>query len=669
MRTCIIPVLITGAIIFTPVCTEATQPIQAKIIATPPTSGSNTHYIGNRSPLAPNPLIKLPATSVSPSGWLRRQLELEAEGFSGYLTEISPWCKFEGNAWVNPKGEGHSGWEELPYWLKGFVALGYAVQNKRIIAESKKWIEGILSTQRPDGYFGPQGNLDASDLWPNMIALYAIRTYYEATGDQRVIPFMLRYFHWMYNLPNDKLLTGGWQNVRGGDNLDHIYWLYNHTGEEWLLELAERNHERTDDWTNGIASWHGVNFAQGFREPAQYYQQAKDPKLIQASERNFKTMMDIYGQVPGGLFGADENCRDGYFDPRQATETCTMAEFMFSDEMLTSITGIVSWADHCETVAFNSLPASMTPDLKGLHYLTAPNMVQCDRGNKAPGLQNGGEMLSYNPYNYRCCQHNIAFAWPYFSEYLWMATRSNGLAAVLYAPSKVKARVGSGAIVQITETTDYPFDENITFTFNTAQPVKFQFMMRIPSWCTAPKLKLNGSPVTVPKGAKGWISIDRTWKTGDKLVLTLPMDIRIKTWQKNNNCVSVYRGPLAYSLKIGEDWKKFNTESPKWPGYEVFPTTPWNYGLVIDQKNPTASFKVVRKSGALSTQPFTPQSTPMTITAKGKRIPEWKLDANGLVETVPKSPAVSSQPTETITLIPMGCARLRISAFPQISVK
>lgn len=669
MKPCIALAITIASIIFMPMCTPAAPQIQAKMVATPPTSGSNSYYVGNRAPLTPNPLIKLPATSVTPAGWLRKQLELEAEGFSGHLTEISPWCKFEGNAWVNPKGEGHSGWEEMPYWLKGFVSLGYAVQDKRIIDESKKWIDGILSTQRPDGYFGTQGNLDASDIWPNMIVLYALRTYYEATSDQRIIPFMLRYFHWMYSLPDDKLLPGGWQNARGGDNLDHIYWLYNHTGEEWLLELAKRNHERTDDWTNGIASWHGVNFAQGFREPAQYYQQTKDPKFLQATQRNLKTMMDIYGQVPGGLFGADENCRDGYFDPRQATETCTMAEFMFSDEMLTSITGSTSWADHCETVAFNSLPASMTPDLKALHYLTAPNMVQCDRGNKAPGLQNGGDMLSFNPYNYRCCQHNIAFAWPYFSEYLWMATRDNGIAAVIYAPSKVKAKVAGGETVHITENTNYPFDESITFVFTIAKPTKFPFMMRIPGWCSAPKLNLNGTAVTVAKGAKGWVVINRIWKTGDKLVLTLPMEISIKTWQKNNNCVSVYRGPLAYSLKIGENWKKFDTESPKWPGYEVFPTTPWNYGLIIDQKNPAASFKVVRKTGTISAQPFTPQAAPITITAKGKRIPEWKQDANGLVETVPKSPVVSSQPTETITLIPMGCARLRISAFPQIAAK
>ena len=174
--------------------------------------------------------------------------------------------------------------------------------------------------------------------------------------------------------------------------------------------------------------------------------------------------MGQYGQVPGGMFGADENARPGYTGPRQGAETCSMAEFLLSDEMLVSISGDPVWADRAEDVAFNSLPASMTPDLKGLHYLTAPNQVQLDRKNKAPMIENDGDMFSYNPYQYRCCQHNAAHAWPYFAEHLWMATANDGLAAVLYSPSKVKAKVAGGAEVEITETTEYPFNGKITFT-------------------------------------------------------------------------------------------------------------------------------------------------------------------------------------------------------------
>jgi hypothetical protein len=99
----------------------------------------------------------------------------------------------------------------------------------------------------------------------------------------------------------------------------------------------------------------------------------------------------------------------------------------------------------------------------------------------------------------------------------------------------------------------------------------------------------------------------------------------------------------------------------------VFPTTPWNYGLVLNEQNPASSFKVVNMSkGPLPAQPFTPATAPIELQAEGKRIPAWTEDSQGLVGKLQASPVKSDQPTETITLIPMGAARLRIACFPVI---
>jgi DUF1680 family protein len=630
--------------------------------------GQNRFYIGNRAPLAPSPLTKLPIGAIRPEGWLRTQLQLEAEGFSGHLAEISQFCKYDGSAWVKPGG-GDRGWEEVPYWLKGFTDLGFVLGDRRIIAEARRWLDAVLANQQADGYFGTRKNLAVGrgdqpemradrpdqviDLWPNMIMMYPLRTLYEATGDPRVIPFLLKYFAWERSIPRAQFLPASWQKYRGGDNLDSIYWLYNRTGQAWLLDLARTNHERTADWTGNIPTWHGVNVSQGFREPGEFFQQSKASSFVDATERNYHLIMDEYGQMPGGMFAADENARPGYAGPRQAAETCSMAEMLLSDEMLVKITGDTRWADRAEDVAFNSLPAAMTPDLKGLHYLTAPNQVQLDRAAKSPMIENGGDMFSYNPYQYRCCQHNVAHAWPYYAEHLWMATPDNGLAAVLYAASSVEAKVGSGTSVKITEKTDYPFDDTVILAVETRADVKFPLKLRVPAWAAKATATVNGRPAA--SGGAGWMTIDRLWKNGDQVQLTLPMTIEMKTWAKNGNSVSVYRGPLAYSLKIGERWQRYGANE-KWPAFEVFAQTPWNYALVKGEMR-------VEKS-AVPAQPFTPDGAPVRIVAKARRVPSWKLEANGLIQKVPASPVATAEREEVVTLVPVGCARLRILAFP-----
>jgi DUF1680 family protein len=643
------------------VTTVWAEQVSVRVVEKPP-SGANRHYAGARGPLAASPLYKLPAGAVRPEGWLRRQLELEAEGFSGRLSEISKYCRFQGNAWVNPKGEGEFGWEELPYWLRGYTALGYAVGDQRIIAESRRWLDAVMASQREDGYFGPRANLQTKegiDLWPNMVMLYALRTQFEATGDRKILEFMTRYFRFQTTVPLVDFLPASWQRMRGGDNLDSIYWLYQRTGEKFLLDLARMTHIRTADWTEMVPTVHGVNIAQGFREPAQYAQQAHDPRFLEASNRNWERVMSNYGQVPGGMFGADENARSGYTGPRQGSETCAMAEMMYSDESMLALSGDGKWADRAEEVAFNSFPASMTPDLKGLHYLTAPNQAQLDRKSKAPMIENDGDMFSYNPRQYRCCQHNAGFGWPYFAEHLFMATGDEGVAATLYAAGKAAVKAGDGATVTITETTDYPFDDSVSFTMELEKAAKFPLYLRIPAWTATPALTLNGKPLEVPASAKGWLALDGVWQNGDQLRLQLPMRLQGLSWG-DSKAVTVIMGPLAYSLKIGERWQPYGADL-KWPAFEVLPSTPWNYGLLL--KDP---IDVQKRGGALPSQPFTPDAAPIVLHLKGKRVADWTLERNGMIGTLPQSPVETPEPVEEIQLIPMGCARLRVSAFPRV---
>ncbi len=210
-------------------------------------------------------------------------------------------------------------------------------------------------------------------------------------------------------------------------------------------------------------------------------------------------------------------------DPRQGIETCASVEFLLSCEMLLKIAGDLTWADRCEDVAFNTFPPALTADLKALHYIVSPNVCQLDSGNKAPGIQNKGDMLSYDPHSYRCCQHNVAHGWPYFAEHLWMATPDNGLAAVFYAASEVTAKVGEGQQVTLKSTTLYPFEDTVKFTVNTDKLVQFPLYLRVPGWCEKPALRINGKKTVVYAEPRTFLVIDRKWRPGDTVELTLPM--------------------------------------------------------------------------------------------------------------------------------------------------
>ena len=638
------------------------------------TASHNDYYVSNRAPLQPLQFIKLPAGSIEPEGWIRRQIELQKDGLCGHLGEISAWLQKENNAWL--KNGGEWGWEEVPYWLRGYGNMAYALRDETLLKETNFWIEAILSSQRADGNFGPVHlNNGKQDFWPNMIVLWIMQSYHEYTNDNRVIDFMTRYCHYLQTVPDDAFLSSYWENSRGGDNLWSVVWLYNRMGDESLLRLAEKIHRNTADWTKStqLPNWHNVNVAQCFREPATYFLFTKDSAMLAASYNVQSLVRRAFGQVPGGMFGADENARIGFFDPRQGTETCGFVEQMASDEIMLLISGDPYWADHLEDVAFNSYPASLMPDYRALRYLTCPNMAISDSRNHHPGLDNSGPFLAMNPFSSRCCQHNHGFGWPYYVEHLVLATPDNGVAAVLYNSCKANVKVGDGTEITLREQTNYPFEEMTRFTVGTSENVSFPFYLRIPSWCKNASVLINGKKQQTKLAPGTYACIEREWKDGDEVVLNLPMEYAVRQWQVNKNSVSVDYGPLTLSLKIEEEYKQMpstetavwdskwqeGADASAWPTFEILPASPWNYALRVQ-----SPITLQRRNWPSDNNPFTLSSVPMEFKAQGRLVPEWKIDEYGLCGVLPYENARKSDCLDEITLVPMGAARLRISAFP-----
>ena len=191
-------------------------------------------------------------------------------------------------------------------------------------------------------------------------------------------------------------------------------------------------------------------------------------------------------------------------------------------------------------------------------------------------------------------------------------------------------------------------------------------------------IRINGRQPEGKTEAGKYARIHRTWSNGDVVTLELPMMLSIKQWEMNKNSISVNYGPLTFSLKIQERYEKLDikttaigdskwqegADATKWPTYEIYPQSPWNYALQINKKNILQSLKVVKKHWSGNDFPFTTESVPIEMDAKGQRVPSWKIDKFGLCGVLPDEHAVKDQKVEDIILIPMGAARLRISAFP-----
>ncbi|HEY8917413.1 MAG TPA: beta-L-arabinofuranosidase domain-containing protein, partial [Chitinophaga sp.] len=510
--------------------------------------------------------------------------------------------------------------------------------------------------------------------------LKVLKQYYMATQDPRVITLMTRYFKYqLKELPQKPLDHWSfWARYRGGDNLMVVYWLYNITGDKFLLQLGDLLHKQTFDYTNAFlqgdllattGSIHGVNLAQGMKEPLIYYQQHPEKQYITATDKGLQDLRKFNGQA-NGMYGGDEALHGN--NPTQGSELCSAVEMMFSLENMLEITGSIAYADHIEKIAFNALPTQVTADCMNRQYFQQANQVMISRHIRNFDINYDGTDVCYGLLSgYPCCTSNMHQGWPKFTQNLWHATSDKGLAALLYAPSEVKATVANDREVTVKETTNYPFEEAIQFTITTDKggAVTFPFHLRIPKWCTKAVIKVNGK-VLQDANSDQIVKISRAWTSGDVVELALPMHIFKENWYENS--MSVERGPLTYALKIGASVKKVkNDKDPVDYGaeyYEVHPTTPWNYGLIeVPDNKLEASFSVEKKN-TIAAYPWDLENAPVMLKTKARRIPSWQL-YNDMTGPIPFSVTYhmeAVQEAEEVILVPYGCTQLRIAQFPVV---
>jgi hypothetical protein len=525
---------------------------------------------------------------VRPRGWLLRQEQIQADGLTGHLDEF--WSDVGPNSgWLGGTGES---WERGPYYLDGLLPLAYQLNNPALITKALKWVNWTLQSQRSDGQFGPAKN---DDWWPRMVMLKVLTQYAEVTDDPRVIPFLRKYFAFeARELPGRPLRD--WGRYRWQDNVYTVLWLYNRTGDKELLSLARLLHDQGYDWEKQFDNFgytgketraklglnqkgaipddamqtHGVNNAMALKVAPIWWLLSGSESDRSALGRQL-AMLDRYHGLPNGMFSGDEHFAGR--DPSQGIELCAVVESMFSYEEDFAILGDSQLGDRLERVAYNALPGTLSNDMWSHQYDQQPNQIACTRAHRQWSTNGDDSNLFGLEPNFGCCTANLHQGWPKFVSSLWMATPDGGLAVAAYAPSEVQTQV-NGVPVAISETTDYPFRGEVRFTIQVPQETTFPLVLRIPQWAGIATVRINGRPASNSNEAAsetGFYRLQRSWKYGDIVTVSLPMQPR--TEHSFHNSRVFERGPLVFSLPLEAKWDELKHYSEKSADWQLMPST------------------------------------------------------------------------------------------------
>ncbi len=497
-----------------------------------------------------------------------------------------------------------------------------------------------------------------------------------------MIPVLEKYFAYqLRELPKRPLRD--WGKFRWQDEVLSVVWLYNRNSDSSLLNLARLLHGQGYDWQAQFADFkytdrvtrefikleeggglrdlalatHGVNNGMALKASPVWSLVSNSDEDRRALFRQL-TALDKYHGLPNGMFSCDEHLAGR--NPSQGTELCTVVESMFSLEHSLAILGDPALGDRLERIAFNALPGTFTDDMWAHQYDQESNQVECSLHNK-PWTTNGPESNLYGlEPNFGCCTANFHQGWPKFAASLFMLAQEDDLVAAGYSPCEVRTVV-RGKPIHVVEQTEYPFRGAVRMTVNPESRVAFALRLRIPAWAEGTTIRVNGN-LEVPPTPNSFARIERAWDRGDVVELEFPM--RPRASQGFNNSVTIERGPLVFSYGIGESWLKLRDRGMT-ADWQVFPTTQWNYALAVTSESVASSVSV--EEFPLGKAPFSAKPASVEIRVKARKLPSW-LAIDGVADPVPPSPVSSDQPEETIRLVPYAAAKLRITAFPQLTL-
>ena len=614
------------------------------------------------------PLALKPFTTneIKPSGWLKKQLEIQAEGLTGNLDLF--WSDIKDSKWIGGNCEG---WERVPYWLDGFIPLAYLLGNEDMKVRAKKYIDAIIAGQKSDGWICPceADERRGYDIWAAFLICKVLVVYYECSKDGRIEEVIYKTLKNMYEHINAAVIFD-WARSRWYECLYAIYWLYERRSEEWLLTLAHRIKTQGLDYHSlyetcpytdktEAGKWsqmnHVVNQGMAVKSGAWYSRINDDEKHTKTADLMLDTLEKYHGTV-AGIFTGDENLAGR--SPIQGTELCAVAELMYSLEQVYSCAGDAKWGDKLEYIAFNAYPATVSEDMWSHQYDQMINQVECSilSPENVPFTTNSGNshIFGLEP-NYGCCTANMHQAFPKFALSTYMTSGDDAIYSTILAPSEVATEI-KGVKIKISLDTDYPFKDNLTYKISVEnnRNIKFAFGIRIPAWAKNPTV----SGETVDAGE--FYVIDKEWSGEETITVNLPSETELLLW--DNNLHAIRRGALLYTLKIDSEWRQINYGADEkirvYPhcDYEIFPKSAFNYAIA-DVKD----IKFIENN--IGDYVFSENEPPIYTEVKCRKIKWDKI--NGVLTETPADCTPLSD-IEKVKFVPYGCSVLRVTVLPVI---
>ena len=622
--------------------------------------------------------IPLSPGAVTPKGWLRDWALTAAHGITGHLDEYNATF---GEAWkgypfeargAHPDG---TGWplEQSSYWLDGAVRLAYILDDKELIAKVSKRLDtvvaGVLNGGESFIYWRPNTALtDNFNNWAHSHMGRALVAYYQATGKAEVLQALVKAYR-DYPLPE---FVPGFDHVIGAVNIDPMVDTFFMSGDRKVLENVVA-YARQAGYRSTVAQWlrgdvppgHNVIFYENIRVPALLYPWTGNKDDLAATLQAI-LWHDRNELLPMGLSSGEE-WHAGIGATRNV-ETCNVAASMWTFLWMLRITGERGYADRIEKIFFNAGPAPVARDFKTMCYYQSANRYSTVLPEEEPQYPGKGAYQFTNiGYRVLCCVGNLNRVIPNYVMHMWMATFDHGLAATLYGPAKVHSTVADGVPVEIDAQTAYPFDESIALTVNPARAATFPLYLRIPEWCRAAEIKVNGRSVPAPAG-EPFVKVVRNWRPGDKVTLRFPMAVNMITGKetpypqvpyfrsgrkiaRETNVSSpygiVYFGPLLFSLPIRDEDP--NREAPN---------AQFNYALDITPEGARhGKVKVVRH--AMPQEWTWALDAPVQLVVDARKF-DWHPTE---LQPLPDHP-VTGGTRAKIVLVPYGCTKFRVSMFP-----